>query len=180
MFNVFLDKEEVFECAIELQGASISKAIPRILLECNGINLVFIGKIAAGGKCKIPIKKLRGLVDEGSRGTIKLEIISEDVYFQPWSDKFEVSVARKATVEVKQQQQQKSVDKPAAVVSEVKTTQSAVDKTVAMLIEHGVSLGKFQKNKTKLVPAIKRQMKLLGHTGKEIEFVKEVVSKLSA
>ena len=43
----------------------------------------------------IPIKKLRGLLDESIKGSMKLEVIAEDVYFQPWQSEFVVETARR-------------------------------------------------------------------------------------
>jgi hypothetical protein len=51
---------------------------------------MFEGTIDTDGNCKVPIKKLRGLVSEDTKGTMKLEVIGEDTYFLPWESDFEV------------------------------------------------------------------------------------------
>lgn len=83
MYKLFTDKSEVFECSINLEGASLNKSVARILIESDDYNLVFNGSINSSGTCKIPIKKLKGLLPENSKGDIKLEIIAEDTYFTP-------------------------------------------------------------------------------------------------
>ena len=65
--------------------------------------MLFNGKINSSGKCSIPVKKLKGLIDETSKGDIRLEVIAEDTYFTPWESKFEIEASKKVTVEVKSQ-----------------------------------------------------------------------------
>ena len=64
---------------------------------------MFNGKINSSGKCEIPIKKLKGLIDESSKGNIRLEVIAEDTYFIPWKSEFEINASKKVTVEIKSQ-----------------------------------------------------------------------------
>ena len=68
---------------------------------------MFNGKIDSTGKCSIPIRKLRGLVDENTKGSIKLEVIAEDTYFTPWTSDFEIQASKQVTVEVKSQNKKK-------------------------------------------------------------------------
>ena len=83
MYTLFTDKTEVFECDLQLEGASLKKSFARLLIESPEINLVFNGEISSSGKCKIPVKKLKGLLDENVKGKIKLEVVAEDTYFTP-------------------------------------------------------------------------------------------------
>ena len=101
MYKLFTDKTEVFECKIQLEGASIKNSQARLLIESENLSLVFKGEISSDGKCKIPIKKLKGLLDENTQGNVKLEVIAEDTYFTPWKSDFIVDSSRKVTVEVK-------------------------------------------------------------------------------
>ena len=105
MYKLFTDKTELFECNIKLEGASLKKSHARLLIESESedIALVFKGTITTDGKCKIPVKKLKGLIPENTGGNIKLEVIAEDTYFTPWESKFTVDAAKKITVEVKSQ-----------------------------------------------------------------------------
>ena len=62
-----------------------------------------------GGKCEIPIRKLKGLIDEDTTGNIRLEVIAEDTFFTPWETDFEVETSKKVTVEVKTQTTKKPI-----------------------------------------------------------------------
>jgi len=109
MYKLFTDKSELFECDIKLQGASLSKSKARLVVETSDYSLLFNGKISSKGKCEIPIKKLKGLIDENSSGDIRLEIIAEDTFFTPWESKFEVETSKQVTVEVKSQKEKKPI-----------------------------------------------------------------------
>ena len=103
MYKLFTDKPEVFECNIKLEGASLKNSQARLIIETEDINLLFNGSITSDGKCTIPIKKLKGLLDSNTEGQIKLEVIAEDTYFTPWKSSFQVEASKKLTVEVKSQ-----------------------------------------------------------------------------
>jgi hypothetical protein len=103
MYKLFTDKTEIFECNVQIEGASPSKSIARLVVESEELNLMFNGTIDKNGKCQIPIKKLRGILGENIKGNLKLEVIAEDAYFVPWSSAFTVEAAKKVTVEVKSQ-----------------------------------------------------------------------------
>lgn len=103
MYKLFTDKTEIFECNVQIEGASLDKSIARIVVESEELNLMFNGTIDKDGKCQIPIKKLRGILGENIKGNLKLEVIAEDAYFVPWSSAFTVEAAKKVTVEVKSQ-----------------------------------------------------------------------------
>tara|TARA_R110002167_G_scaffold94521_2_gene252307 strand:- start:519 stop:1073 length:555 start_codon:yes stop_codon:yes gene_type:complete len=103
MYKLFTDKTELFECSISLQGASLNKSKARLVVETNDYSLMFNGSIDSSGKCKIPIRKLKGLIDETTSGNIRLEVIAEDTFFTPWESDFEVASSKKVTVEVKSQ-----------------------------------------------------------------------------
>jgi len=109
MYTLFTDKTEVFECDLQLEGASLKKSFARLLIESPDVNLVFNGEISSSGKCKIPVKKLKGLLDENVKGKIKLEVVAEDTYFTPWSDDFKIDASKKLTVEVKSQSPSKPI-----------------------------------------------------------------------
>lgn len=103
MYKLFTDKSELFECDIQIKGASLKKSTARLVIETSDYSLMFNGKISSSGKCTVPIKKLKGLIDENNKGNIRLEVIAEDTYFTPWESNFEVETAKQVTVEVKSQ-----------------------------------------------------------------------------
>ena len=109
MYKLFTDKTELFECDIKLQGASLNKSKARLVVETPEYSLLFKGIINSKGKCEIPIRKLKGLIDENTKGNIRLEVIAEDTYFTPWESDFEVETSKKVTVEVKSQQNKKPI-----------------------------------------------------------------------
>lgn len=103
MYKLYTDKTEIFECNIELEGASLSSSVARLMIESPTINIMFQGKIDSTGKCTIPVKKLKGLLESNTKGVVKLEVIADDTYFVPWSSDFKVEQSKKLTVEVKSQ-----------------------------------------------------------------------------
>ena len=109
MYKLFTDKSELFECDIKLEGASLSKSKARLVVETSEYSLLFNGNISSKGKCEIPIRKLKGLIDENTTGNIRLEVIAEDTFFTPWESDFEVDASKKVTVEVKSQQTKKPI-----------------------------------------------------------------------
>ena len=109
MYKLFTDKPELFECDIKLQGASLNKSKARLVVETSDYSLLFNGSISSKGKCEIPIRKLKGLIDENTIGNIRLEVIAEDTFFTPWESDFEVETSKKVTVEIKSQQNKKPI-----------------------------------------------------------------------
>ena len=109
MYKLFTDKSELFECDIKLEGASLSKSKARLVVETQDYSLLFDGSISSGGKCEIPIRKLKGLIDESTSGNIRLEVIAEDTFFTPWKSDFEVETSKKVTVEIKSQTTKKPI-----------------------------------------------------------------------
>jgi len=155
MYKLFTDKSELFECSINLEGASLNNSIARILIESSDYNLVFNGNINSGGECKIPIRRLKGLLPENSKGNIKLEVIAEDTYFTPWESTYSVDASKKVTVEVKGQDKPLVESKPKVSVKEVKqnvvNTESVhIDRLSSILIRENITLTNLPKNKAKV------------------------------
>jgi len=128
MYKLFTDKSELFECDIKLQGASLKKSKARLVVETQDYSLMFNGSISKGGKCEIPIRKLKGLIDEDTTGNIRLEVIAEDTFFTPWESDFEVETSKKVTVEVKSQTTKKPI-----IEAKVKVTTSEQQHVVSLL-----------------------------------------------
>ncbi len=101
MYKLFTDKTEIFECNIKLEGASLKNSQARLIISSDDVNLLFEGSVNSNGKCTIPIKKLKGLLEDSTSGQIKLEVIADDTYFTPWKSEFVVEASKKVTVEVK-------------------------------------------------------------------------------
>ena len=128
MYKLFTDKSELFECDIKLQGASLKKSKARLVVETQDYSLMFNGSISKGGKCEIPIRKLKGLIDEDTTGNIRLEVIAEDTFFTPWESDFEVETSKKVTVEVKSQTTKKPI-----IEAKVKITNSEQQHVINLL-----------------------------------------------
>jgi hypothetical protein len=140
MYKLFTDKTELFECNIKLEGASLKNSQARLIIESEDINLLFKGQITSEGKCIIPIKKLKGLLEGNTKGEIKLEVIAEDTYFTPWKSEFVVEASKKLTVEVKSQDAAIIAESaPKVQVSGIKET---VKESVDPITEHIVKLVK--------------------------------------
>ena len=99
MYTLYSDKQNIFECDIQLEGASLNQAFARVIVEGNDLNLVFNGNINNDGNCRIEMPKLN-MLKEG--GEMKVEVIADDMYFNPWNSDFEIKKSKNITVEVKQ------------------------------------------------------------------------------
>lgn len=98
MYNIYTDKNELFEAKIELEGASLTETSARLLVETNKWDLIFQGQIDNSGNVSIPIKKLKSIFTEDVRGMLKLEIVADDTFFVPWEDEFSLSRSKSVVV----------------------------------------------------------------------------------
>ena len=191
-YKLYTDKQEIFECNIYLEGASLTKATSRIIVETQDLKLMFEGTIDKDGNCKVPIRKLNGLLKEDDSGTMKLEVIAEDTYFLPWESDFEVDTAKKIKVEVRQQGGRRSAEhseygnyhKPKMVVQEVKKSKpkksiNPVDKVVNSLHKNGVGVSTIYESKKEMIPMLKEYSNKVGYKRGAKNFIKEVIQKLS-
>ena len=158
MYTLFTDKTELFECNIKLEGASLKNSQARLIIESEDLNLLFKGQITSDGKCIIPIKKLKGLLEGSTKGEIKLEVIADDTYFTPWKSEFIVEASKKLTVEVKSQDADLIIESaPKVQVSGIKETESTIDpitehivKLVKLLIKEDINLNNLSIKKDKV------------------------------
>ena len=148
MYKLFTDKSELFECDIKLQGASLKKSKARLVVETQDYSLMFNGSISKGGKCEIPIRKLKGLIDEDTTGNIRLEVIAEDTFFTPWESDFEVETSKKVTVEVKSQTTKKPIIE--AKVKITNSEQQHVINLLKLLIKEDINIKNISYKRNKL------------------------------
>ena len=148
MYKLFTDKSELFECDIKLQGASLKKSKARLVVETQDYSLMFNGSISKGGKCEIPIRKLKGLIDEDTTGNIRLEVIAEDTFFTPWESDFEVETSKKVTVEVKSQTTKKPIVE--AKVTITNSEQEHVINLLKLLIKENINIKNISYKRNKL------------------------------
>ena len=184
MYKLFTDKSELFECDIKLEGASLSKSKARLVVETSDYSLLFDGSISSNGKCEIPIRKLKGLIDENTTGNIRLEVIAEDTYFTPWESDFEVDASKKVTVEVKSQQTKKPIveTKVEVKVKEEKPTiteKQHVINLFKLLIKEDINVDNisFKRNELNNIVATYLKENTVKNTGKVIDGVLKVLEK---
>ena len=99
-YTLYTDREENFNCEIALEGARLRDSFARIILETSDVSLAFNGTIDSQGKCDIPIKPLRHLLEAKDRGIMKLEVVADDTYFKPWESDFVVDSYKKVEVKI--------------------------------------------------------------------------------
>jgi len=179
MYKLFTDKTELFECNISLQGASLKKSKARLVVETQDYSLLFNGSINSNGKCEIPIRKLKGLIDEDTSGNIRLEVIAEDTFFTPWQSDFEVETSRKVTVEVKNQTTQKPILEAKATVKPQQVTKSEKKHVVnlfKLLIKEDINIDNISYKRNKLNNIVATYLK--EHTVNDTEKVINGVLKI--
>jgi len=184
MYKLFTDKSELFECDIKLEGASLSKSKARLVVETSDYSLLFNGSISSGGKCEIPIRKLKGLIDENTSGNIRLEVIAEDTYFTPWESDFEVDASKKVTVEVKSQTTKKPIieAKVEVKVKNEKPTITEKDHVInlfKLLIKEDINVDNisYKRNELNNIVATYLKENNVENTGKVINGVLKVLEK---
>lgn len=180
MYKLFTDKTELFECNISLQGASLKKSKARLVVETQDYSLLFNGSINSNGKCEIPIRKLKGLIDEDTNGSIRLEVIAEDTFFTPWQSDFEVETSKKVTVEVKTQTTQKPILEAKATVKPQQVTKSEKTHVVnlfKLLIKEDININNisYKRNKLNNIVATYLKEHTVNNTEKVINGVLKVL-----
>ena len=146
MLKLYTDKSEIFECNVSLEGVDIKDSKIRAILKFDDKNLMIEGKIKSGGKGEIIFPKLKGLTEEGQKGTMELEVIADDAYFQPYEENFEVKVSKKAIVEVISKKEKK----PKIIIEKV-TPESEL---MRMLKENGITKKMLVKNNSRFSPVL--------------------------
>mgnify|MGYP003126351357 FL=1 len=183
MYKLYTDKQETFECDLFLEGADLKESSARIVVESKDLTLMFKGTIDEKGNCKVPIKKLKGLMGENTTGDIKLEVIAEDTLIEPWQSDFVVETAKKVTVEVKSQKEEKpqikESTKPQVKVKSVKNYTNPVNQMVNVLVKNDITINEVLQNKQKIAPILKNYANTINYQGGTQKFIKEVINKLA-
>ena len=181
MYKLFTDKTELFECSISLQGASLKKSKARLVVETQDYSLLFKGTICKEGKCEIPIRKLKGLIDEDTTGNIRLEVISEDTFFTPWESDFKVDASKKVTVEVKSQTTKKPIVEAKVKIKE-KPTITEKDHVInlfKLLIKEDINVNNisYKRNALNNIVATYLKENTVKNTSKVIDGVLKILEK---
>jgi hypothetical protein len=102
-YNLYTDKSNKFNCNIDVEGTSLSKSKVRLVIETDEMSYMFNGSIENTGVCEVNIPKTKNFLPEGTKGNIRLEVIADDVYFEPWTSDFNVKTSKKVNVVVAEQ-----------------------------------------------------------------------------
>ncbi len=102
-YSLFTDKPNKFNCNIEIEGTSLSKSKVRLVVETEDMSYMFNGTIENTGLCEVNIPKTKNFLSEGTKGNMRLEVIADDVYFEPWASDFTVKTNKKVNVIVQEQ-----------------------------------------------------------------------------
>jgi hypothetical protein len=100
-YKLYSDKSTNFICEIKLEGTSISNTKARLLIECDDISYMFNGNIQNDGTFQVIVPKSKSFLSERKKGFMKLEVIADDVLFEPWSSDFSVVSENKINVTAK-------------------------------------------------------------------------------
>lgn len=98
MYIITLDTAKNFECTLKIQGASLNKSKVNLVIESNDMDIRCRGTITEKGKVNIPVKKLKGILEENSKGKMYLEVIAEDSYFTPYKTDYITEVSKKVNL----------------------------------------------------------------------------------
>jgi TRAP-type C4-dicarboxylate transport system substrate-binding protein len=181
MYKLYTDKQETFECDLFLEGADLKESSARLIVESKDLTLMFKGTIDEKGNCKVPIKKLKGLMNENTTGDIKLEVIAEDTLIEPWQSDFVVETAKKVTVEVKSQTtkpQIKESTKPQVKIKNIKNDSNPINEIVEFFKENNVTIQKVLKDKKRIVSILENYSNKIEYKGGTKKFIREVIKKL--
>lgn len=119
-YKLYTDKINKFSCTVQVDGTSLANSKVRLVVESDGINYMFDGTIYEGGNCEVIIPKTKNFLPENSKGNVKLEVIADDVYFQPWNSDYIVETTKKIAVVVQEQIDEKPKIKVDVVKQEEK------------------------------------------------------------
>tara|TARA_B100000287_G_scaffold431532_1_gene488960 strand:- start:1094 stop:1639 length:546 start_codon:yes stop_codon:yes gene_type:complete len=177
-YKLYTDKTETFKCKIHLEGAELNEAKSRLVIESPKFSLLFEGTIDTDGNCKVPIKKLKNILKENDSGKMKLEVIADDTYFEPWTSDFSVDTSKKIKVEVKEHKQENN--KPKIKITEVNKPKEVnpINEISNVLNKKGITLQKFVENKKKFLPILKEYSEKVKYEKGVKSFVIEVIKKL--
>jgi len=124
-YKLYTDKINKFSCSIQVEGTSLSKSKVRLVVESEDMTYMFNGQLFDTGVCEVKIPKTKSFLPEGKKGNMYLEVIADDVYFEPWNSDFVVEQERKVNVVVNEQIE--SRPKLSVIVNEQEPTKRIVE-----------------------------------------------------
>lgn len=143
MYTIQLDAVKNFECSLKIQGASLKKSKVNLVIESNDLDIRCRGNINENGKVSIPVKKLKGILEEDVSGNMYLEVIADDTYFTPYKTTYKTEFSKKVAITEDIKITDVSFDEKPTIVADIK--ESIVDETIN---NHAANIIiKFNKNK---------------------------------
>jgi len=106
-YLLYTDKPNRFNCNIQIEGTSLAKSKVRLVIETDEMSYMFNGVIENTGVCEVIIPKTKHFLPEGTKGNMRLEVIADDVYFEPWNSDFGVKTNKKVNVVVSEQEEER-------------------------------------------------------------------------
>jgi len=124
-YKLYTDKINKFSCSIQVEGTSLSKSKVRLVVESEDMTYMFNGQLFDTGVCEVKIPKTKSFLSEGKKGNMYLEVIADDVYFEPWNSDFVVEQDKKVSVVVNEQIESKP--KLSVIVNEQEPTKKIIE-----------------------------------------------------
>lgn len=180
MYTIFTDKSEDFKCKITVEGSDIKKTKSRLVVEGEKYSLLFEGDIDSEGNCTIPIKRVKDVLSENETGTMRLEVISDDTFFSPWEDDFEVKTSKKVTVEFAEKDKKPLVSENKVTVNvEIPQKSTDVIKETTQLKKNSLPFKKEPIKTENSNDHAKKISELLINEGIKISNLKENINKVN-
>lgn len=172
MYTIQLDQAKNFECSLKIQGASLKKSKINMIIEGDAFDIKLKGTIDSDGQVTIPVKKLKGILDENVKGNMFLEVIAEDTYFTPYETEYVTEVSRKVEVTSINGKSKETLtesegikvtdSKPKVTISDIKNDETLLIKEHAHRINKNIirsNLNIFKKeDKTKVIKTIQNYL----------------------
>jgi hypothetical protein len=175
MYTIQLDTVKNFECTLKIQGASLTKSKVNLVIESNDMDIRCRGTINEKGKVSIPVKKLKGILDENSKGKMYLEVIAEDSYFTPYKTDYITELSKK--VDISENITVKSVKK--IVEAETQDIQCHAGKIIKSITESKLNICN-PSDKNKASTLIRQYLNNTNLTKEEYtQLMEEVLNQLS-
>ena len=128
-YKLYTDKSNKFSCNIQVDGTSLSNSKVRLVVESDDMNYMFNGVIYENGVCEVTIPKTKNFLPENKKGLMKLEVVADDVFFEPWTSEFVVETTKKVAVVVQEQEEQKPTVK-VQMISQPETKKPVIERKV--------------------------------------------------
>lgn len=191
MYTLQLDKSNIFECNLKIQGADMKKSKINLIVESGDYSLRFKGSVGEYGKVSIPLPKLKNILEENVKGKMFLEVVVDDTYFVPYETDYVTEVSMKVEVvipssrnQIVENVEENKISKPIVTISEVKNEEktntinevNAEKQDKVEEIEKQV-VDKKQKNKKETDVKKKNVLSEINHIKNIINLLKEDVKK---